>query len=68
MTLVIEPMFTWSAKVHGTTDPWWIWVEDPENEHIYHIELCVVLIPSINPISTCIDLRTSNLLFTPVCT
>lgn len=39
VTLVIEPLFKWNMKVHGKTEPWWIWVEDAENEHIYHAEL-----------------------------
>ncbi|KAJ7343081.1 activating signal cointegrator 1 complex subunit, partial [Desmophyllum pertusum] len=26
-------------RVHGSTsEPWWIWVEDPDNNHIYHSE------------------------------
>lgn len=36
--LVITALFEWSDRIHGTTDPWWIWVEDPDNEHIYHSE------------------------------
>eukprot|EP00041_Stephanoeca_diplocostata_P037706 m.1438323 g.1438323 ORF g.1438323 m.1438323 type:complete len:1940 (+) comp25090_c1_seq3:91-5910(+) len=39
VTLVIEPLFNWSTKVHGSVQPWYIWVEDPENEHMYHSEL-----------------------------
>eukprot|EP01137_Pigoraptor_chileana_P014178 Opistho-2@4958 len=40
LTIVAE--FTWSERVHGTSDPWWIWVEDPDNEHIYHHEYLLV--------------------------
>ncbi|XP_071491238.1 activating signal cointegrator 1 complex subunit 3-like [Diadema antillarum] len=37
--LTITPDFTWSDRVHGTaSESWWIWVEDPENNHIYHSE------------------------------
>ena len=37
--LTIKPEFQWNDKVHGsTTEPWWIWVEDPDNNHIYHSE------------------------------
>ena len=39
VTLVIEPLFTWNSRVHGQSEPWYIWVEDPENEHMYHAEL-----------------------------
>ncbi|GFO03568.1 activating signal cointegrator 1 complex subunit 3-like [Plakobranchus ocellatus] len=37
--LDISPNFLWDDKVHGgTSEPFWIWVEDPENDHIYHSE------------------------------
>ena len=37
--LTIKPEFKWNDKVHGcTSEPWWIWVEDPDNNHIYHSE------------------------------
>ena len=37
--LTIKPEFRWNDKVHGSTsEPWWIWVEDPDNNHIYHSE------------------------------
>jgi len=37
--LTIKPEFQWNDKVHGSTsEPWWIWVEDPDNNHIYHSE------------------------------
>lgn len=37
--LTIKPEFKWDNKVHGSTsEPWWIWVEDPDNNHIYHSE------------------------------
>ncbi|XP_072018769.1 LOW QUALITY PROTEIN: activating signal cointegrator 1 complex subunit 3-like [Amphiura filiformis] len=37
--LTITPNFRWNDKVHGTaSESWWIWVEDPENNHIYHSE------------------------------
>lgn len=30
-------------KVHGTVgEPWWIWVEDPTNDHIYHSEYFII--------------------------
>ncbi|XP_078504501.1 activating signal cointegrator 1 complex subunit 3 [Lissotriton helveticus] len=37
--LSITPDFKWLDQVHGTVgEPWWIWVEDPTNDHIYHSE------------------------------
>ncbi|XP_015759124.1 PREDICTED: activating signal cointegrator 1 complex subunit 3-like [Acropora digitifera] len=37
--LTIKPDFQWEDRVHGSTsEPWWIWVEDPDNNHIYHSE------------------------------
>ena len=37
--LTILPRFRWNDKVHGrTAEPFWIWVEDPTNDHMYHNE------------------------------
>lgn len=37
--LSITPDFRWSDQVHGSVgEPWWLWVEDPINDHIYHSE------------------------------
>uniref|UniRef100_W5NIJ2 Activating signal cointegrator 1 complex subunit 3 n=1 Tax=Lepisosteus oculatus TaxID=7918 RepID=W5NIJ2_LEPOC len=37
--LTINPDFKWNDQVHGSVgEPWWIWVEDPTNDHIYHSE------------------------------
>ncbi|KAM4772205.1 activating signal cointegrator 1 complex subunit 3 [Rhinophrynus dorsalis] len=37
--LSINPDFKWNDQVHGGVgEPWWIWVEDPTNDHIYHSE------------------------------
>ena len=38
MTLKIQAAFVWSDRWHGTVEPWWIWVEDAENERVYHSE------------------------------
>nr|CAD1837931.1 unnamed protein product [Ananas comosus var. bracteatus] len=37
--LVITPEFVWKDRFHGTSERWWILVEDSENDHIYHSEL-----------------------------
>ncbi|XP_077950237.1 activating signal cointegrator 1 complex subunit 3 isoform X2 [Gasterosteus aculeatus] len=37
--LIVTPDFRWSDQVHGSVgEPWWLWVEDPINDHIYHSE------------------------------
>ncbi|XP_039603796.1 activating signal cointegrator 1 complex subunit 3 [Polypterus senegalus] len=37
--LTITSDFKWNDQVHGSvSEPWWIWVEDPANDHIYHSE------------------------------
>lgn len=37
--LLIMPAFKWSNNAHGATcENFWIWVEDPENDAIYHSE------------------------------
>eukprot|EP00095_Tigriopus_kingsejongensis_P005309 maker-scaffold337_size202799-snap-gene-1.20 protein:Tk05309 transcript:maker-scaffold337_size202799-snap-gene-1.20-mRNA-1 annotation:"activating signal cointegrator 1 complex subunit 3" len=41
--LKIKPDFWWNDRVHGgTAEPFWVWVEDPENNHIYHHEYVLV--------------------------
>ncbi|KAM9426396.1 activating signal cointegrator 1 complex subunit 3 [Pholidichthys leucotaenia] len=41
--LVITPEFRWHDQVHGSVgEPWWLWVEDPISDHIYHSE-CFLL-------------------------
>ena len=42
VTFVIEHCFTWNSKVHGSSESFWIWVEDANNEHLYHSELFVL--------------------------
>lgn len=36
--LYITPDFSWNYKVHGTTEPFWIWVEDDEGTEILYSE------------------------------
>ena len=37
--LTVTPEFEWNDKLHGnSSEPWWIWVEDSENNHMYHSE------------------------------
>ena len=37
--LTITPEFKWDDRQHGmTSEPWWVWVEDAENDHMYHSE------------------------------
>ncbi|KAF8665634.1 hypothetical protein AX16_000089 [Volvariella volvacea WC 439] len=34
ITILIQPLFIWSIKVHGTSEPFWVWVEDHEGINI----------------------------------
>ncbi|XP_076242802.1 activating signal cointegrator 1 complex subunit obelus isoform X1 [Calliopsis andreniformis] len=41
--LIIYPEFRWNDKVHGkTSEPFWIWIEDPNSNFIYHHEYFVM--------------------------
>ncbi|XP_066593278.1 activating signal cointegrator 1 complex subunit 3 isoform X2 [Prorops nasuta] len=41
--LKIIPNFKWNDKVHGkTSEAFWIWIEDPDNNFIYHHEYFIV--------------------------
>jgi len=36
--LSIMPDFRWNERIHGNSEPFWMWVEDPENNTTYHYE------------------------------
>lgn len=36
--LTVTAAFEWRDRVHGGSEVFWIFVEDPDNEHIYHKE------------------------------
>lgn len=38
VSLTLTATFDWVDRHHGGAEPFWIWVEDTENEHIYHKE------------------------------
>ncbi|XP_050548500.1 activating signal cointegrator 1 complex subunit 3-like, partial [Daktulosphaira vitifoliae] len=39
INLELYPEFEWNDKFHGKTSvAFWIWIEDPETDHIYHWE------------------------------
>ncbi|XP_076004539.1 activating signal cointegrator 1 complex subunit 3 [Genypterus blacodes] len=41
--LIVSPDFRWNDQVHGSVgEPWWLWVEDPINDHIYHSEYFIL--------------------------
>ncbi|KAL1916259.1 uncharacterized protein VTP21DRAFT_5876 [Calcarisporiella thermophila] len=40
--LNVVPDFVWNDRIHGSADPWWIWVEDAENTEIYYSEYLVL--------------------------
>ena len=36
--VTVQPAFKYEPQIHGGSMFWHIWVEDSENEHIYHSE------------------------------
>ncbi|CAG8452307.1 15922_t:CDS:10, partial [Dentiscutata erythropus] len=42
VTLSITPDFVWNERVHGTVEPWWIFVEDAEKADLYHSEYFIL--------------------------
>lgn len=36
--VTVQPTFQWRDGSHGNSMQWHIWVEDSENEHVYHSE------------------------------
>jgi len=39
IVLKIKAAFNWNDRIHGKIgEPFWMWIEDPENNHIYHSE------------------------------
>lgn len=37
ISLVIGRAFKWNSRIHGTTEPFWIWIEDAEGLHILQL-------------------------------
>lgn len=41
--LYIKPTFKWNNNYHGkASENFWVWVEDPDNDTIYHLETCSI--------------------------
>ena len=41
--LTITAAFKWSDKIHGaTSQQFWIWIEDPDTDNIYHAEYFII--------------------------
>lgn len=40
--LFLKPTFKWSVTGRGAVEVFWVWVEDPENDFIYHSETCTI--------------------------
>ncbi|KAK9503226.1 hypothetical protein O3M35_011843 [Rhynocoris fuscipes] len=41
--LTVSPNFNWNDKVHGrSSEPYWIWIEDPSDTNIYHSEYFIM--------------------------
>uniref|UniRef100_A0A667ZUV8 Activating signal cointegrator 1 complex subunit 3 n=1 Tax=Myripristis murdjan TaxID=586833 RepID=A0A667ZUV8_9TELE len=48
--LIVTPDFRWNDQVHGSVgEPWWLWVEDPVNDHIYHSEYFLLQKKQVEP-------------------
>ncbi len=45
---IVGNIYRWNDRVHGATaEPFWVWVEDPENNHIYHSEYMLMTKKSV---------------------
>lgn len=42
ITLTIKPEFDWSDRWSGPSEPFWVWVENPESQDILHSEYYVL--------------------------
>lgn len=42
MRLYLYPEFTWNDRHHGTSESYWIWVENSETSEIYHHEYFIL--------------------------
>lgn len=40
--LFLTPDFKWNDRVHGSSESYWIWVEDSETFEIYHHEFAIL--------------------------
>lgn len=41
VNLTINADFDWNERVHGFGEPFWVWIEDAESEHMYHSEYVI---------------------------
>lgn len=57
--LNILPDFQWNDRMHGSVaEPWWIWVEDPDNDNIYHSEYFLLTRKAVCPTEVEVDFFT----------
>lgn len=42
VSLTMQPQFQWANRFHGTAERFWVWMEDYENDVIYHSEMFVL--------------------------
>ena len=42
MTLYLYPEFVWNDRHHGTSESYWVWVENSETSEIYHHEYFIL--------------------------
>ena len=52
--LTITPKFEWNNKFYGMTfDPWWIWVEDTEYNHMLHSDYFLLQRKQVGGANSC---------------
>ena len=65
--LKIVPRFRWNDRVHGkSSEAFWLWIEDPENNVIYHYEYFVMArknVSIITSVNNLYDLHDSRVYF-----
>ncbi|KAJ1427305.1 Sec63 Brl domain-containing protein, partial [Ochromonadaceae sp. CCMP2298] len=42
LVLTLRVDFQWAERYHRNAEPFWVWVEDGENEYIYHAEHVII--------------------------
>jgi activating signal cointegrator complex subunit 3 len=52
MTINLASSFDWVDRYHGQAEPFWIWIEDGENEYVYHSEYFILIKKQKNEVKT----------------
>lgn len=57
--LFVRPLFKWNASIHSSgAEVFWVWVEDPDTDNIYHSETFTITK------NICVKYETIELVFT----